>query len=50
MKNPINKFKLALKNKQSQIGLWQGLAGVYSSEICAGAGFDWLAVKAAVGA
>jgi 4-hydroxy-2-oxoheptanedioate aldolase len=44
MKNPINKFKQALKNKQLQIGLWQGLAGVYSAEICASAGFDWLLV------
>ena len=44
MKTPINKFKLALKNKQAQIGLWQGLAAPYPSEICASAGFDWLLV------
>ena len=44
MKTPVNAFKLALKNKQAQIGLWLGLADSYSTEICAGAGFDWLLV------
>lgn len=42
MQTPINPFKLALQNKQPQIGLWLGLADAYSTEICAGAGFDWL--------
>ncbi len=42
MQTPINPFKAALKNKQAQIGLWCGLADSYSTEICAGAGFDWL--------
>jgi 4-hydroxy-2-oxoheptanedioate aldolase len=42
MQNPINTFKLALKNKQTQIGLWQSLIGGLSGEICASAGFDWL--------
>ena len=42
MHTPINPFKLALQNKQPQIGLWLGLADAYSTEICAGAGFDWL--------
>ena len=44
MKTPVNTFKAALKNKQAQIGLWLGLADSYSTEICAGAGFDWLLV------
>jgi 4-hydroxy-2-oxoheptanedioate aldolase len=44
MQNPINTFKQAIQIKQTQIGLWQGLAGVYSAEICAAAGFDWLLV------
>ena len=44
MQTPINSFKLALKNKQPQIGLWLGLADSYTTEICAGAGFDWLLV------
>jgi 4-hydroxy-2-oxoheptanedioate aldolase len=42
MKTPINTFKQALAGKQAQIGLWLGLASAYSTEICAGAGFDWL--------
>ena len=42
MQTPINTFKAALQNKQAQIGLWCGLADSYSTEICAGAGFDWL--------
>ena len=44
MKTPVNTFKAALKNQQAQIGLWLGLADSYSTEICAGAGFDWLLV------
>jgi 4-hydroxy-2-oxoheptanedioate aldolase len=42
MQTPVNAFKQALKNRQAQIGLWLGLASAYSTEICAGAGFDWL--------
>jgi 4-hydroxy-2-oxoheptanedioate aldolase len=42
MQTPINRFKQALKNRQPQIGLWTSLASSYSTEICAGAGFDWL--------
>ena len=44
MQTPINPFKLALKNKQAQIGLWLGLCDSYATEICAGAGFDWLLI------
>jgi len=44
MQTPINTFKQALQNKQTQIGLWLGLADAYSTEICAGAGFDWLLI------
>jgi 4-hydroxy-2-oxoheptanedioate aldolase len=39
---PVNPFKQALKEKRAQIGLWLGLADHYTTEICAGAGFDWL--------
>jgi 4-hydroxy-2-oxoheptanedioate aldolase len=46
MQTPINTFKQALANKQAQIGLWVGLADPYSTEICAGAGFDWLLLDA----
>ena len=44
MQTPINPFKQALANKQAQIGLWLGLADAYPTEICAGAGFDWLLI------
>ncbi|MGZ5194642.1 MAG: HpcH/HpaI aldolase family protein [Ramlibacter sp.] len=42
MQTPINPFKQALAEKRAQIGLWVGLADHYTTEICAGAGFDWL--------
>jgi 4-hydroxy-2-oxoheptanedioate aldolase len=42
MQTPVNPFKLALREKRPQIGLWLGLADHYATEICAGAGFDWL--------
>ena len=44
MQTPVNPFKKAMAEKRAQIGLWLGLAGSYSTEICAGAGFDWLLV------
>ncbi|MCY1164380.1 4-hydroxy-2-oxoheptanedioate aldolase [Polaromonas sp.] len=44
MQTPVNTFKQALTNKQAQIGLWLGLADHYTTEICAGAGFDWLLI------
>ena len=44
MQTPINAFKLALQNKQAQIGLWLSLADSYATEISAGAGFDWLLI------
>lgn len=42
MQTPINTFKQALQNQQPRIGLWVSLANTISTEICAGAGFDWL--------
>ena len=42
MQTPVNPFKMALAEKRAQIGLWVGLADHYTTEICAGAGFDWL--------
>jgi len=42
MKTPTNLFKQAITRQQAQIGLWVGLANPISTEICAGAGFDWL--------
>jgi 4-hydroxy-2-oxoheptanedioate aldolase len=44
MNLPVNPFKLALAQKRLQIGLWLGLASPYTTEICAGAGFDWLLI------
>lgn len=37
-----NSFKSALLERRTQIGLWLVLANSYTTEICAGAGFDWL--------
>lgn len=39
-----NRFKKAIAQKQTQIGLWLGLADPYVAEIAAGAGFDWLLI------
>jgi len=42
MQTPVNTFKRALQERQAQIGLWVSMANPFSTEICAGAGFDWL--------
>ena len=44
MQLPVNPFKQALAEKRPQFGLWLGLANHYTTEICAGAGFDWLLI------
>lgn len=44
MKTPPNLFKQALARGERQIGLWLGLATPYAAELCAGSGFDWLAI------
>ena len=44
MQTPVNTFKQALGNRQAQIGLWVSMANPYSTELCAGAGFDWLLI------
>ena len=44
MQTPINQFKQALHNHQPQIGLWMGLGNAVTTDICAGAGFDWLVI------
>jgi len=46
MNTPVNGFKSALAARKLQVGLWLGLADPYCAEICAGAGFDWLALDA----
>lgn len=42
----MNSFKQAIVEGRRQIGFWQALASPYSTEICAGAGFDWLLLDA----
>jgi 4-hydroxy-2-oxoheptanedioate aldolase len=42
MQTPVNAFKRALAEKRPQIGLWCSMLGAIPTEICAGAGFDWL--------
>lgn len=44
MQTPTNSFKQALAERRPQIGLWLGLASASATEICAGAGFDWLLI------
>ncbi|KRH99485.1 HpcH/HpaI aldolase/citrate lyase family protein [Curvibacter sp. PAE-UM] len=46
MKTPVNPFKQAIAKQQAQIGLWVNLGHPVSTEICAGAGFDWLLLDA----
>jgi len=46
MNTPVNQFKQALAAHRPQIGLWINLANPISTEICAGAGFDWLLLDA----
>jgi len=46
MKIPTNHFKQRLLAGHTQYGLWLGLAQTISTEICAGAGFDWLLLDA----
>ena len=41
---PPNIFKAALRSGQRQIGLWSGLCSNITSEIIAGAGFDWIVI------
>ncbi|MDH7794385.1 MULTISPECIES: HpcH/HpaI aldolase/citrate lyase family protein [unclassified Beijerinckia] len=44
MPSMTNTFKAAIKAKKPQIGLWQSLASPYTTELCAGAGFDFLVI------
>jgi len=43
---PVNLFKKRLSSGHVQVGLWVSLANAYSTEIVAGAGFDWLLIDA----
>jgi 4-hydroxy-2-oxoheptanedioate aldolase len=44
MQTPPNRFKQSLLAGRLQIGLWVGLGNAYCTEICAGAGFDWVLI------
>lgn len=39
-----NGFKAKLQEPEAQIGLWLSLAEPYTSELCAGSGYDWLLI------
>ncbi len=39
---PVNAFKQALRAGHPQIGLWCSLCSNLTTEVVAGAGFDWL--------
>jgi 4-hydroxy-2-oxoheptanedioate aldolase len=41
---PPNKFKAALRDGRSQIGLWSSLCSNISTEIIGGADFDWIVI------
>lgn len=43
---PINHFKRAIMAGEQQIGLWSSLASGITTEVLAGAGFDWLLIDA----
>lgn len=42
MELPVNAFKQALAEGRQQIGLWCNLVDSVATEVCAGAGYDWL--------
>lgn len=44
MENPKNNFKHAIAAGKVQIGLWVSIPSNYSTEVVAGAGFDWLLI------
>lgn len=44
MQLPQNKFKQALADGQTQIGLWSSLGSPLSAELISGSGFDWILV------
>jgi 4-hydroxy-2-oxoheptanedioate aldolase len=46
MELPVNHFKRAILAGEQQIGLWSSLASNVTTEVLAGAGFDWLLIDA----
>ncbi len=43
---PVNHFKQAIYDGRQQLGLWSSLASNITTEVLAGAGFDWLLLDA----
>ena len=41
---PINHFKRAILAGQTQLGIWSSMASNISTEMLAGAGFDWILI------
>lgn len=46
MPAPVNRFKQALGQRGLLYGLWVALASPQVTELCAGAGFDWMLIDA----
>lgn len=46
MELPVNAFKRRLAAGETQIGLWSHLSSYISTEVIAGAGFDWIVLDA----
>ena len=44
MQLPVNRFKQALKQGRSQIGLWNSLTSNLVAEVIAPAGYDWVVI------
>ena len=44
LRNPTNRFKAALRDGRSQIGVWASLGGPTAVEVLASRGFDWIVV------
>ena len=43
---PINRFKRAIMAREPQLGVWSSMASNISTEVLAGAGFDWILLDA----
>jgi 4-hydroxy-2-oxoheptanedioate aldolase len=43
---PINRFKRAIMAGEPQLGVWSSMASNISTEVLAGAGFDWILLDA----
>ena len=44
MKNPVNRFKTALREGRHQLGIWNTIGGNTVPEMLAGCGYDWVLV------